>query len=249
MRFGMSEETLSKGKVDRAGATLRAFAAARGLYDEAVVDEARRIVGTYRTAHSYALTKTSVGLRQFIQTEEGRGDRTVQAIPPAQRLKRIPAIVAKLGRGTMRLSQMEDVAGCRAVLSDRDALARVAERIRRNWEIEGEDDYFAKPKPDGYRALHMRARRDDYRIEIQLRTPSTHAWAEIVDQLTLAMSPRFDVKHGVAPADLLTDLERLADTLEELELGTIRPTEAVTSELKVLVDRIFRAPAEVKGRA
>jgi len=245
----MGEETLTKGKVDRAGATLRAFAAARGLYDEAVVDEARRIVGTYRTAHSYALTKTSVGLRQFIQTEEGRAARPLQVVAPAQRLKRIPAIVAKLGRGTMRLSQMEDVAGCRAVLVDHDALARVAERIRHNWEIEGEDDYIAKPKPDGYRAIHLRAQRDDYRIEIQLRTRSAHAWAELVDDLTLRMSPQFDVKHGVAPADLLADLKRLADILAELELGTLTVTDAVTSEVEALLDRILRAPAEAKGRA
>src|SRR5437016_2160077 len=95
----MADETLTKGKIDRAGATLRDFAAARGLHDEVEVEEARRIVGAYRTAHSYALTKTSVGLRQFIQTEEGHADRSLQVVAPAQRLKRIPAIVAKLGRG------------------------------------------------------------------------------------------------------------------------------------------------------
>jgi putative GTP pyrophosphokinase len=245
----MADETLTKGKVDRAGATLRDFAAARRLYDEAEVEEARRIVGTYRTAHSYALTKTSVGLRQFIQTEESHADRSLQVVAPAQRLKRIPAIVAKMGRGTMRLSQMEDVAGCRAVLVDHDALARVAERIRLNWEIEGEDNYIAKPKPDGYRALHLRTLRDDYRIEIQLRTQSAHAWAEIVDDLTLRMSPRFDVKHGDAPADLLSDLRRLADILADLELRTITPTDAVTSEVNALLDRIFEFPAEPTGRA
>jgi ppGpp synthetase/RelA/SpoT-type nucleotidyltranferase len=113
---------LSKTKV----ATLRDFAGARRLHDEAEVDEARRPVSAYRTAHSYALTEASVGLRQFIQTEERRADRELQVVTPAQRLKRIPAIVAKLVREpTMRLSQMEDVAGCRAVLVDHDALARI----------------------------------------------------------------------------------------------------------------------------
>jgi hypothetical protein len=63
------------------------------------------------------------------------------------------------------------------------------------------------------------------------------------------MSPQFDVKHGVAPADLLPDLKRLADILAELELGTLTVTDAVTSEVEALLDRILRAPAEAKGRA
>jgi putative GTP pyrophosphokinase len=67
-------------------------------------------------------------------------------------------------------------------------LPRVAARIRRVWHVVTDDDYIATPKEDGYMALHLVVRRDYRLIEIQLRTPGLHFWAELVDDVT-ALTP------------------------------------------------------------
>ncbi|GAB3437752.1 hypothetical protein GCM10027436_17940 [Actinophytocola sediminis] len=46
-----------------------------------------------------------------------------------QRLKRFESIVAKLVRSQTRLGEMEDIAGCRTVLPDLEAVARVHEQL------------------------------------------------------------------------------------------------------------------------
>ena len=238
----------SRTQIDRAGRTLRDFQTGGALFDPAEITAARDVVREYRGGHSYPLTKVSVSLRQFITTEERRAERRLLVEGPAQRLKRLNAITAKLVRQSTRLTQMEDVAGCRAVLVDLDAVRRVASRIGLNWKIEGEDDYFANPKEDGYRALHLRVRRDGYRIEIQLRTEIAHGWAELIDALTLTLAPRYDVKHEVAPADLLSELKRLADTLAEIENSTAARRPEVLSEVRSLLDRIKRQTADAMER-
>jgi Region found in RelA / SpoT proteins len=57
-----------------------------------------------------------------------------------------------------------------------------------------EDDYIARPKPDGYRSHHLmfnfRDRRnagihDGRRIEVQLRTRLQHSWATAVEAVGL----------------------------------------------------------------
>lgn len=187
-----------------------------------------RVARVYRGLHGYPLTKVTVGLRQFIVSEVGE----LGPLPPAQRLKRMDAIVAKLGRQSVRLSQMEDIAGCRAVLRPA-VLPRVARRIRRVWQVVREDDYIAEPKDDGYRALHMVVRRDYRLVEIQLRTPGPHVWAELVDDLTALTA--YDVKHGEGPDELRTALRDLASLLAGIEDGSVPADETTTTELVRLV--------------
>jgi ppGpp synthetase/RelA/SpoT-type nucleotidyltranferase len=228
----------SATQLDKAGRILRDYQAGASLLDPADVARARNVIREYRGAHSYPLTKVSVSLRQFIATEERRANRSLRIGHPAQRLKRLDAIAAKLVRESTRLTQMQDVAGCRAVLHDQDAVERVAARIRRNWDIEDFDDYLANPKEDGYRALHLQVRKDGFRVEIQLRTDLAHAWAELVDTLTLSLAPAHDVKHGQAPADLLAILRQLADSLREVETDPAARGPALRSELAAMLAQL-----------
>ncbi|HEX3040949.1 MAG TPA: RelA/SpoT domain-containing protein [Solirubrobacterales bacterium] len=209
---------MSRTQVDRAGAFVRRW---WGLdpgseEDEAVDDDellrAVDIIDEYRSSFQGPLKKTTVGLRQFVQRES-------ETVVVGQRLKRRPQILNKLERfSSMRLTQMEDIAGCRAILAGgAPQVAGVLRRIRRNWDIVGIDDYVKSPKSTGYRAIHVVIRRDGHVVEIQLRTPGQHDWAEAVERVAARI--RKPLKDGVGPPDLLTYFELVAWVIASEENG------------------------------
>jgi len=112
----------------------------------------------------------------------------------AQRVKRLPSIELKLVRfPNMKLSQMQDLGGCRAILKNVGAVKRTALYYMTDSRIKHElatlDDYIDKPKSSGYRGVHLvyRYRSDkqqtynDLKIEIQIRSQFQHAWATAVE--------------------------------------------------------------------
>lgn len=114
----------------------------------------------------------------------------------------------------MRLSQMEDIGGCRAIVADADSVRRVRNRVRSNWEVAREYRYDEEAKETGYRARHLIVRRHDRLIEIQLRTPRQHEWAEAVEQVD-ARGP-FALKDGAGP-DLLREFFQTSARIIELQ--------------------------------
>lgn len=120
----------------------------------------------------------------------------------SQRLKRNNTIRDKLGRpgdkGVKKLSSMQDIAGCRIICNDMDALHGYRDRMfargrKAKHEHRASRNYIKHPKPDGYRGIH-----DIYRyvafsnseraqlwnglqVEIQYRTRVQHAWATAVE--------------------------------------------------------------------
>jgi len=100
----------------------------------------------------------------------------------------------------MRLSKMQDLGGCRAVLK---TTSRVDELVRdyyknppKTLEFVKKFDYITQPKNDGYRSVHLvykyrgecqAGAYKDLKIEIQIRSRLQHAWAtalEIIDTFT-----------------------------------------------------------------
>ena len=200
---------LTKSQVDRAGATVR-----RGLTSNEIFsqdwEEAAKIVAAYRAAHSYPLTKVSVGLRQFAVTEGLPG------VQPAQRLKKLSSIASKLERFSgMRLTQMQDVGGCRLVLPNHQAVQHIRDRIERNWSVVDRDDYMAAPKPSGYRAVHLMVERDARILEIQLRTRGQHRWALVVEVYQDVLG--HELKEGRGPDALVEYFRVAADVVAERE--------------------------------
>jgi hypothetical protein len=209
---------MSRTQVDRAGTFLRCWwGLDPGSEEDRAVDDdelswAVDVLDEYRTGFQDPLKKTTVGLRQFVQRES-------ETVVVGQRLKRRPQILNKLERfSSMRLTQMEDIAGCRAILAGgAPGVAGVLRRIRRNWDVIGIDDYVMNPKSTGYRAIHVVVRRDGHPVEIQLRTPGQQDWAETVERVAARIGE--PLKDGVGPPDLLTYFELVAWVIAREEDG------------------------------
>jgi ppGpp synthetase/RelA/SpoT-type nucleotidyltranferase len=188
----------SRSKVDSAGEILGRLNVNVTL-DE--YDRALRIFNNWRSAHSYPLQVLKMTLLQRAQKIDPRA-------VVAQRLKRLRSVRVKLAvsiNSHMKLSQMQDIGGARAIMPDVKQV-RILERIVLNSlsknpagrpELSKQFDYIAKPKRDGYRGVHLvfkyrtkskhREMFNGLRIEIQLRSKMQHVWAtavEIVSALT-----------------------------------------------------------------
>lgn len=185
----------SKSKVDKAGRLLadRLQAIARGKKTgpgPVELLEAIQVIEWWREEHAKPLSRVAANLRYYAAQE---GKPVV-----AQRLKKLPTIVGKLVRvPKMKLARMGNIGGVRAVLPTQEAAYNVAARLRRNWTITGGNDHVAKPKPDGYRALHLINRNRGRLIEIQLRTPRQDTWANTVEAFSRSVAP--GLKFGGGP--------------------------------------------------
>jgi Region found in RelA / SpoT proteins len=171
----------SRTDIDKAGVVLT-----DGTIAEDLLDDALAVISNFRSSHSFPLNTMTMGLR-----------RRSKVISPnclvAQRVKRLSSISSKLHRFPgLRLSQMQDIGGCRAVLSSVDEVQDVIERFAMSsirHELARMDDYLAEPKPSGYRGIHLiykyvSDRKETYnglKIEIQIRSQLQHAWATAVE--------------------------------------------------------------------
>jgi ppGpp synthetase/RelA/SpoT-type nucleotidyltranferase len=184
----------SKGRIDKAGRALLE------LPHGSIEREAEiAVVDNWRSCHAYPL--------QIIKMTLFRRARKIDSKAlVAQRLKRRPSIEIKLrDNPAMQLSQMQDIGGCRAVLSNVALVRKLVDKYkefhakspkdRSDWDGSDDFDYISHPKPDGYRSVHLvfrfqspsaeRAIYNGQRIEIQIRTKLQHLWATAVETAQL----------------------------------------------------------------
>jgi len=178
----------SANQIDKAG---------RNFFNEQLSTDIRGdaidAIWNWRTAHSYPLNALHMTLR----------NRSLKSDPSAltaQRLKRLPSILRKLGRqSTMQMSQMQDIGGCRSIVGNMarlNSLRDYYEEYPLRHDLNRHRDYINEPKDDGYRSIHHMYRFSgkgsslpwhNLRIEVQIRTKLQHAWAtsvETVDAFT-----------------------------------------------------------------
>lgn len=191
----------SKTRVDAAGRALLT----NGI--DAIDASQLAIINNWRAAHSQPLVTFNMTLRS-------RSAKVDSRALVAQRLKRLPSIEAKLrDRSSMRLTQMQDIGGVRAVvsgLSNVETLARQYRDMKMQHQLQGVDDYIAHPKVDGYRSIHLIYRyQSDYErnsaynglfVEVQIRSRLQHAWATAVESVSLltghALKSTLNIKDG-----------------------------------------------------
>jgi len=177
-----------RGRVDAAGDAL-----VSPPHSPEEVDIALDVINNWRSSHSYPLQ----ALKMTLRTRARKIDRRAVV---AQRLKRLSSIAAKLERNkNMKLSQMQDIGGCRAVVKGIPQIAKILKRYTTSRaknptaraEFVKTYDYIENPKVDGYRSVHLIYKYrspsrhhkiwNGLRIEIQLRTKLQHAWATAVE--------------------------------------------------------------------
>lgn len=85
----------------------------------------------------------------------------------------------------MRLSTLQDIAGLRVILKNKDNLEKAFINIRNSESIhklKKLDDYHHRPKDDGYRGIHIVYQTPSSRmVEIQFRTELEHIGATAVE--------------------------------------------------------------------
>jgi ppGpp synthetase/RelA/SpoT-type nucleotidyltranferase len=124
------------------------------------------------------------------------------------------AIVNKLARQRVRLSQMQDVAGCRLLVPDRAAQDVTVARLTTAFPEAHVVDRRLNPSY-GYRAVHVIVALRRRSIEIQVRTRLQHLWAELSEKLADAFGN--EVKYGQGlpvVVDILTRSSALVDRAE-----------------------------------
>lgn len=136
----------------------------------------------------------------------------------SQRLKRVPTIIDKLSREPgMRLARMADIGGCRAVLNSIDEVRRVERRLCRGRPPKIYRDYIERPKPSGYRGVHVISEYNGRLIEVQLRTRVMHEWAYMVERITGQLGT--DVKSGKGPQVVLDWFQAVSEAMALEEQG------------------------------
>lgn len=184
----------SRTAVDRAGKDLLRL-------DAPEWERAITILSNWRSAHAFPLNTITMDLRKKVA--KIRPDALV-----VQRLKRTRSVISKLTReGSMKLSRMQDIGGCRAVLNSTqevEALRGLYRKSRALHQKVAEYDYIRSPKPSGYRGVHLVYRfgsrkKTEYNrllIELQLRTELQHAWATAVETVGAVLGQALKASEG-----------------------------------------------------
>ena len=237
-----AEPVYSRSRVDAAGATL---ADARATAEDREL--ALTVINNWRSSHSFPLNTLHMNLRKLAAQSDD--DPTV-----AQRIKRLPSIRHKLERfDGMKLSRMQDIGGCRAVVSSGTAVdamvAYYSSKSRMKHKLLRSDNYISDPKSSGYRGVHLvyaynsdrRTNWNGLRIEIQIRSRLQHAWATAVE--TVGTFTQQVLKSSWGEEDWLRFFALMSSSMALREGGPLvpeTPTEpgALTAELRSFAEKL-----------
>src|SRR5262249_50146389 len=152
----------TKTQIDRLGNRLR-----QGNVSEADL----RLLDSYRRSFAPVYEHVIATIREAVH------------YPPTGRpAKSTTSIVEKLLRESIRLTQMQDIAGCRLVVPHIGTQNRIVKLLVK--ELSAEVSDRRKHPSHGYRAVHLIAKADDKQIEVQVRTRLQHLWAEFSEKLS-----------------------------------------------------------------
>lgn len=124
------------------------------------------------------------------------------------------SVVAKLRREDIRLSQMQDISGCRVTVENLAAQDLLVSLLMAYFPDSKLHDRCAKPA-HGYRAKHVVVRQLGKWIEIQIRTTAQHGWALVSEKAADMFGQQ--LKYGIGNEAVLKDLMRMSDYFSTAE--------------------------------
>ena len=93
---------------------------------------------------------------------------------------------------------MEDLAGCRCILSSRQSIPRLVEAIKKRLNVTRERDYITDTPSTGYKSYHLTIQDDNnsrLKLEIQLRSRVHHNWATLVEITDQVLGTKIKENH------------------------------------------------------
>jgi len=201
----MSKNPLSKTQIDRLGDRLKG-----GSHEEIDL----RLLEDYRRSFGDAYQEVVRIIRERGQSPTGR------------LAKSTPSVVDKLKRESIRLSQIQDIAGCRIVVTDVIEQEQVVETLAAAFHGASVRDRREEPSY-GYRAVHIVAEMFGKPIEIQVRTSLQHMWANLSEKSSDVLSPK--IKYGGGPVKWRNFLDKGSQSVAAYEVLEKIHSEAVTA--------------------
>jgi ppGpp synthetase/RelA/SpoT-type nucleotidyltranferase len=203
---------VSKTQIDRLGDRLKSGN---------ITEDDLRLLDQYRRSFADAYDTVVGVIRDKLGLE-----------PTGRPAKSTTSIADKLKRESIRLTQIQDIAGCRIIVSDIAEQETVIQSITSFFQQATVIDRREKPS-HGYRAVHVVVNCKGKLIEIQIRTSLQHAWAEMSEKLSDVIDP--SVKYGGGPEELREPLQSLSEIISNGE-----------SREKKLVDALAKVPANIQ---
>lgn len=191
------KEKYSGKEIIKAGETLIGY----GDLSDVDFNEAMSALSYWRFGHEQSLESALVILKDSVIRED-------KSAIFAKRLKRYVSIVSKLRRfPKMKLKNMQDIGGCRAIVSNQKKLYKIVRTLKGRSEFRKSNnlirykDYIKSPKEDGYRGYHIIGsfvgRNNEKKfIEIQIRTLMQHDWATALEIVDLFTGQALKSNHG-----------------------------------------------------
>ncbi|MBS1788781.1 MAG: hypothetical protein JST85_13720 [Acidobacteria bacterium] len=189
----MAQE-FSKSQIDRLGARLK-----KGNIQEADL----RMLDQYRRSYVEAYEIVVGAIREKLLLE-----------PTGRPAKSTPSIAEKLRRESIRLIQIQDIAGCRLIAANIAGQNQVVESLNSLFEDVTIVDRRQQPS-HGYRAVHVIVRCQGKLIEIQVRTELQHIWAELSERLSDIFDP--GIKYGGGDVEVREILRWGSSLIAEIE--------------------------------
>jgi ppGpp synthetase/RelA/SpoT-type nucleotidyltranferase len=200
---------ISKTQIDRLGDRLR-----KGN----ITDSDLRLLDEYRRSFTAAYGVVAGGIRRQLDLE-----------PTGRPAKSTTSIAEKLRRESIRLSQIQDIAGCRLIVSDTVEQDRVVASLVDLFPNNGVVDRRQTPS-HGYRAVHVIAKVQQKGVEIQIRTTLQQLWAELSEKLSDVYDPA--IKYGGGDESIkqvLTEASSAVAKLEKVELQLFKAQQHLSS--------------------
>ncbi len=218
--------TMSKSQIDRLGSRLK-----QGDLGEALLRELDDYRRSYHPAYDFVVRRIEAELHLK---------------PTGRPAKSTIALIEKLTRESIRLTQMQDIAGCRITVENPVEQDRTVASLTSIFDQVSIVDRRVRPSY-GYRAVHVIVNLDGKSIEVQVRTKLQHHWAEFSEKYSDVVDP--DIKYGGGPKEvreILSSLSELIGELEGAEIESVKMPDPTDVVYDTLPDSAKRAIADLR---